>query len=104
MFVIAGNGRGISCYRRLQKQQIPFATGILYENDVDTQVARELSDHVVTAPAFEPMNEKHYEQAAQLLLCCEKVIDAGTPIGYLNQMNGKLLELAKEKNIPIEKV
>ena len=104
VFVIAGNGRGISCYRRLQKQQIPFATGILYENDVDTQVARELSDHVVTAPAFEPMNEKHYEQAAQLLLCCEKVIDAGTPIGYLNQMNGKLLELAKEKNIPIEKV
>ena len=104
VFVIAGAGHGISIYRRLQKQQLPFATGILYENDVDAQVARELSDHVVTTPAFEPMNEQHYEQAARLLLRCEKVIDAGTPIGRLNQMNGKLLALAREKKIPIEKI
>ena len=50
VFVIAGNGCGIDCYRALQKQQIPFATGILFENDVDAQVARELSDHVILAP------------------------------------------------------
>ena len=104
VFVIAGNGRGISCYRRLQKQQIPFATGILYENDVDTQVAQELSDHVVVAPAFEPMNAQHFERAAKLLQRCELVIDAGTPIGSLNQMNEKLLALARDRNIPIQKV
>lgn len=104
VFVIAGSGYGIDCYRTLQKQQIPFAAGILYENDVDAQVARELSDHVILAPAFEPMNEQHYEQAAEVLSHCEMVIDAGTPIGSLNQMNGKLLTLAREKNIPIQKV
>lgn len=103
VFVIAGNGCGIDCYRTLQKQQIPFATGILYENDVDTQVARELSDHVITAPAFEPMNEQQYRQAAEVLLHCEAVIDAGTTIGSLNAMNGKLLTLAKDKNIPIHR-
>lgn len=103
VFVLAGNGCGIACYRELQKKQIPFATGILYENDVDAQVARELSDHVVTAPAFEPMNETHFMQAAKLLEGCEMVLDGGTPIGSLNRMNSRLLELAKEKNIPIHR-
>ena len=103
VFVIAGNGCGIDCYRALQKQQIPFATGILYENDVDTQVARELSDHVITAPAFEPMNGQLFAQAAEVMLRCEAVIDAGTSIGSLNAMNEKLLSLAKDKNIPIHR-
>ncbi|MBP3684646.1 MAG: ABC transporter ATP-binding protein [Oscillospiraceae bacterium] len=103
VFVIAGNGCGTHCYRALQKKQIPFATGILFENDVDTQVARELSDHVITAPAFEPMSEQQYRQAAEVLLRCEAVIDAGTAIGSLNAMNEKLLTLAKEKDIPIHR-
>ena len=103
VFVVAGNGCGIDCYRSLQKKQIPFATGILYENDVDTQVARELSDHVITAPAFEPMNEQLFAQAAEVMLRCEAVIDAGTSIGSLNAMNGKLLTLAKDKNVPIHR-
>ena len=38
IFVIAGNGKGTSIYRDLQKRGIPFATGILFENDVDYQV------------------------------------------------------------------
>lgn len=103
VFVIAGNGCGIDCYRYLQKQQISFATGILYENDVDTQVARELSDYVITATAFEPMNEEQFRQAAEAMLRCEVVIDAGTAIGSLNAMNGKLLTLAKDQNIPIHR-
>lgn len=104
VFVVAGGGYGISCYRTLQKNQIPFAAGILYENDVDTQVARELSDHVITAPAFEPIAEVHFEAAAKLLEHCDRVIDAGTPLGSLNQMNGRLLELAREKAIPVERM
>ena len=103
VFVIAGNGCGIDCYRFLQKKQIPFATGILYDNDVDTQVARDLSDYVITATAFEPMNEEQFRQAAEAMLRCEVVIDAGTAIGSLNAMNGKLLTLAKDQNIPIHR-
>jgi hypothetical protein len=37
------------------------------------------------------------------MLRCEAVIDAGTAIGSLNAMNGKLLTLAKDKNIPIHR-
>ena len=100
-FVVGGGGAGIPCYRALQKRQIPFAAGILFANDVDCPVALELSDHVVTVPAFAPMTEAHYQQAAQLLLQCACVIDAGTPIGALNGMNGRLLALAREKGIPL---
>ena len=101
VFVVGGGGQGVACYRALQKRQLPFAAGILFDNDVDCQVARELSDHVVTAPAFEPMTEEQYWRAADLLLRCASVIDAGTPVGTLNRMNGRLLALAREKEMPL---
>ena len=101
VFVVGGGGMGVECYRALQKRQIPFAAGILFANDVDYQVAWELSDHVVVAPAFEPMTEEYYRQAAEMMCRCQYVMDAGTPIGTLNSMNGRLLTLAKEKGIPV---
>ena len=101
VFVIAGGGYGIPCYRALQKQEIPFATGILFENDVDCQVARELCNHVVIAPAFEAMTDAQFKEASDLLLRCEAVIDAGTPAGTFNQLNFKLLRLAEDHNIPV---
>ena len=102
VFVVAGGGCGAAVFRKLQKQQIPFATGILYENDVDCQVARALSDHVIAAPAFEPMTEAQLEAAWNLLEHCEKLIDAGAPAGPLNEMNRRLVTMAKEKGIPVE--
>ncbi len=101
VFVVAGGGKGIPCYRVLQKRQIPFATGVLFENDVDCQVAMTLSDHVIAAPAFEPMPEKAFDRAAQCMLSCGCVLDAGTPVGSLNGINGRLLDLAREKGIPV---
>lgn len=101
VFVVAGGGFGIPCYRRLQKQQLPFATGILFDNDIDCQIARDLSDHVVTAPGFEEMTDAQYQAAAELLLRCEAVVNAGTPIGSRNRLNERLLQLAQEHNIPV---
>lgn len=101
VFVVAGAGFGVPFYRTLQKNEIPFATGILFENDVDCQVARELSDHVVCASAFEAMTVDQYREASDLLLACDAVIDAGTPVGTFNQPNGRLLRLAREREIPI---
>mgnify|MGYP000122756469 CR=1 FL=1 len=54
VFVIAGCGRGIPIYRKLQKDNIPFATGILYTNDVDYQLARLLAARVITEEPFLP--------------------------------------------------
>ena len=38
VFVIGGGGAGIPVYRRLQRQGIPFAAGVLQENDLDFPV------------------------------------------------------------------
>lgn len=100
IFVIGGGGLGIPVYRALQKQGIPFGAGILFENDVDAQVAVALSDHVVTAPAFEPMTRDHYHRAARILEGCRGVLNAGAPIGSLNRFNQDLLDLAKKLGIP----
>lgn len=101
VFVVGGGGYGIPVYRALQKSQTPFAAGILFDNDVDYQIAAKLSDHVVVAPAFEPMTAQHYEKAEQLLLQCDQVIDAGTPQGTYNQFNRRLLILAEQRGMTL---
>lgn len=99
VFVIAGAGCGIPVFRKLQKERIPFATGILFENDIDFEIAKDLAAECVICPAFQPMSEAEFERAKTIMLNCESVIDAGTPLGTLNAMNGKLLELAGEKGL-----
>ena len=101
VFVVGGGGQATPCYRELQKRQIPFATGILLENDIDLQTARCLSDHIVSACAFEPMTQQQLDEASALLMQCEAVVDAGTPVGSMNWANGSLLALAAEKKLPI---
>ena len=101
VFVVAGAGFGVDCFRALQKRRVPFAAGVLFENDVDCRIARELSSRVIAAPAFEPVGEEAYRDAAAALVKCRAVIDAGAPLGTFNAVNGRLLTLAKEKNIPV---
>ncbi len=99
VFVIAGAGFGIPVFRRLQRERVPFASGILFDNDVDARVAKSLASECVIAPAFEPIAEGLFEKAKALMLSCEKVVDAGAPVGSFNGHNGKLLEIAKEKGL-----
>ena len=87
----------------IREEQIPFMTGIIFENDIDFQVACKLSDHVVSAPPFEPVTEDIYNTAAKLLLKCSRVIDAGGNNGTFNRYNRKLLELAKSNGKYIER-
>ena len=99
VFVVAGAGYGANIFRSLQKKQIPFACGILFENDVDYRIAKGLTDHIISVPAFEPMDEPVFEAAKALMEKCGSVIDAGTPTGKLNEYNGRLLELARRKGL-----
>lgn len=101
VFVVAGGGRGIPCYRALQKRQVPFATGVLFDNDVDCQVAMELSGNVHYSAAFEPMSEQAIAEAEKAMLRCKAVIDAGTHVGAFNRCNELLLKKARQEKIPV---
>ncbi len=101
VFVVGGGGYGIPCYRCLQKHQVPFATGILFDNDMDIPVARELAGYVAEAPAFSPIAEEIFSGTLEVLRRCGVVIDAGTPLGPYNEMNRRLLEAAENSSIPV---
>lgn len=95
VFVIAGGGTGIPVYRKLQKKQIPFITGILHENDVDYQVAGKLASTVISERSFMPISDAAFVQAKELLSSCERVINCVKEYGEMNSRNHELLEWAK---------
>lgn len=91
VFVLAGNGRGTPVYRRLQRQGIPFVTGILWENDQDYPVARQLAVEVVAEPAFYRIRESSVARAKELMTGCREIICALKP-----ELGGELYPELKE--------
>lgn len=96
VFVIGGGGRGIPVYRRLQRQGIPFAAGVLPENDLDFSVAQALAARVISVPAFASVGEKAVAEAAEVLKGCREVLCPLDTFGPANEQNRRLLELAKQ--------
>lgn len=96
VFVIGGGGTGNSIYRQLQRQNIPFATGILHENDLDYPTANALAVQVIIEQAFEPISDAVMQQAMQTMQSCEKVICCLKHFGTMNRKNQILAEMARQ--------
>ena len=94
VFVIAGGGSGIPVFRRLQRENVPFVTGILQENDIDYEAATHLATQVISSPAFEPVPEQTYEEALRIMKGCREVICAVRSFGEQNECNRRLAEAA----------
>jgi iron complex transport system ATP-binding protein len=100
VFVIGGGGYGIPVYRELQRRGIPFAAGIIFENDMDIMAAG-TAERMISAAAFKPVSEETYKAALSCMLSCGCVIDAGCPVGDFNGCNAKLLNEAKLKGLRV---
>ena len=98
VFVLSSCGGGILLYRQLQKQEKPFAAGILYTNDVDYQLARLLAEEVVQAVPFEPVSDAAVERAVQLVESCQEVWMTSFPITPLNEKVQKVIDAAKAQH------
>ena len=96
-FVICGAGSGIPVFRRLQKENTPFYTGILYENDVDFRLARLLAERVVSVRPFEPIGQHALDEALALMAKCGRIIDAGVPEAAMRTPIGELVRRARER-------
>lgn len=103
VFVIAGGGTGRHAFRCLQRAGVPFAAGILYENDLDYPVAKALAGSVIGTAAFEPVSDALLDEAKKSIRSCEKVICTKEHFAALEKYNEQLLEYAKdcEKDIKI---
>lgn len=97
IFVIAGGGTGRNVYRRLQRQQKAFMTGILFENDLDYPVAAALAAWVIKAESFEPMDASLLKEAKAKIDCCTEVICCKSTFGSLEKANEELLSYARKK-------
>ena len=99
VFVIGGGGSGIPLYRRLQREGIPFASGVLPENDLDLPVAKALASVVITDRANEPVSAERAEEALAVLKTCEMVICTVDQFGTVNRENRRLLDYAGEHGL-----
>lgn len=97
VFVISACGTGIPVFRQLQKQNIPFAAGILYRNDIDYQLARLLAVQVITEEPFHEISDGVFEEALSVMRSCEKIINAGVKIGPCNRRLEALLTEAQRR-------
>lgn len=95
--VISACGRGVPVYRLLQKEGCPFIAGILYRNDVDYQLARQLASQVISEEPFQEISDSVYREAREAVLKCKRVIYTDIPWGNCNMRLLKLLEEAKGK-------
>lgn len=102
VFVIGGGGSGIAAYRRLQRQGIAFAAGVLHENDLDLPVARALAARVITEKAFTPIGPDALREAAAVLERCGRAVCCLDGFGPMNAGNRTLLELARRKGLLTE--
>ena len=98
VFVLAGAGTGISVYRKLQRENVPFATGVLYENDVDYRLARLLAVETVSVPAFAAPDDAVYEKAFETMRRCGRILLAGDAA---RTPNAPLLTRAKAAGLAV---
>ena len=69
----------------------------MFTNDVDYQLARLFATEVVSEEPFSGISDASFERAKELMLSCEKVIDAGCIIGESNKRMQELKELAEKE-------
>lgn len=101
-FVLSACGAGIPVYRSLQKQNIPFAAGILYTNDIDYRLARLLASEVVSEEPFCPIRDETYSQAIRLIKQCRGIILTETPVGVCNSRMKDLIREAEKSGKIVE--
>lgn len=103
VFVVAGGGSGAETFRRLAREGVPFATGVLHEGDVDCVLARDLGARVVANRAYEPIADDVLAEALALLESVANdggaCIDCAPPIGVANARNKELLGRARDLGI-----
>jgi len=93
-FVIAGGGTGIGTFRTLQKNGIPFITGVLHENDIDYELAYDLATEIISEKSFARISEGAFAKAVERMKSCKTVINCLGEYGETNAKNKELFETA----------
>ena len=99
VFVIGGGGSGVPVYRRLQRQGVPFAAGILHENDLDHPVAAALASRLISEQPYQPIGQAAFQEALAVMERCGHALCCVSAFGPLNEKNRLLAEAAQARGI-----
>ena len=102
VFVIGGGGSGVPVYRALQRAGVPFAAGVLPENDLDYPVANALASALIAVPAFAAIDAGSEARADALMRRVGRVVCPLARFGETNAANQRLFETAKKLGILID--
>ena len=105
-FVVGGGGSGIPVYRALQRWGVPFAAGVLAENDVDYAVARALAVRTVSVAPFAVVDGAALDRARAVMEGCAQVVCCLTAFGAANEGNRLLRDEAQRqgKLLPLDRL
>ncbi|HOC33324.1 MAG TPA: ABC transporter ATP-binding protein, partial [Ruminococcus flavefaciens] len=81
--------------RQLQRKGIPFAVGVLHENDIEFPAAKALASVLIAESAFEPVSVEKVSDAMTVMEKCSYVLCSNHKFGTMNKENAKLLEKAE---------
>ncbi len=100
LFLISSGGRGVPVMRELQRRGIPFAAGVLFENDADLPYAKRLAAKVFTAAPFRDIPEETAAAALGAMEACGRVITTEDPENAPVQAQvASLIRAAEERGI-----
>lgn len=98
VFVVGGEGRATSLYRTLNRENINFYSGIIFENDFDFSVANHLSWKVISAKPFNKISDDLINESKKLIDEVDYVICCCDNLAGINERNRELIEYSKNKN------
>ena len=83
----------------LQRRGVPFAAGVLAENDLDYPVAKALAAELLSVPPFAPVDGEALERARAWMVRCEQVVCCLSAFGPQNEGNRILRDEAEQKGL-----
>ena len=104
VFVIGGGGSSLPVYRDLYRKNIPFAAGVLHQNDIEYPTAAALACEVVTEDAFEPVSPERIERAKRIIDKCERIICCVENFGSMNALNRELKNYRPDKKSGVRSI
>ncbi|MGN1106318.1 MAG: ABC transporter ATP-binding protein, partial [Huintestinicola sp.] len=84
-------------FRKFQRLDIPFAAGVIHENDIDFPAAAALAARVISEKPFEPVSNENEQAAREIIDSCEQVICCLDSYGSMNAANGRLRDYAQKQ-------
>ena len=97
VFAIAGAGTGADAFRLMQRENIPFAAGVLFENDIDYPLARDLAAQILTVPPFKHVKPEKLAEAKAVIDACPAFLCCMEDETLLHSANRKLYKYAVEQ-------